>query len=103
MSRSKTIGENPLDIIIPDPEKKEVATTTHSNPSKQVERERVSLYLPKDLAGKVRDAVYWTPGITLSDLGEEGVRWVLKNLEKKRGSPFPKREREIRRGRPCKA
>ena len=49
-----------------------------------------------------RDAVYWTPGLTLSSLCEVGLRSEIVNLERKRGEAFPKRAGDLKAGRPIK-
>ena len=49
-----------------------------------------------------RDAVYWTPGLTLSSLCEVGLRSEIVNLERKRGEAFPKRAGDLKAGRPVK-
>ena len=51
---------------------------------------------------RARDAVYWTPGLTLASLCEAGLRSEIVNLERKRGETFPKRASELKAGRPVK-
>lgn len=53
-----------------------------------------------DLMDWARNAVYFTPGLTLSGLVEESLRVHLGNLEESRGEPFPKRPSKIKTGRP---
>jgi hypothetical protein len=65
-------------------------------------KERLPLYLPVELIDRVKNAVYWTPGLTLAGLGEEALRVMVERLEADRGNPFPPRQEELRGGRPLK-
>ena len=65
-------------------------------------RERFTVQLSADLIDKVRDAVFWTPGLTLSDLAADALRDALTDLEAKRGEAFPARTGELKTGRPVK-
>jgi hypothetical protein len=93
--KRSTIGMNPLDAVIPV---KEVPT---AQPPK-ARKERVTFHLPVDLIERARNAVFWTPGLTLAELAEEAVREALDQLEKRRGEPFPPRKRALKTGRPVK-
>ena len=64
--------------------------------------ERVSFKVALELAEKMRDCVYWSPGLTMTSLFEEAVFDKIKKLEKDRGEPFPSRESELSRGRKTK-
>jgi hypothetical protein len=66
----------------------------------KVEKERTTFHLPVDLMDRVRNAVYWTPGLTLAGMAEEALGKAIEALEKKHGGPFPKRSEELRGGRP---
>ena len=67
-------------------------------------KERLTVHVPVDLIDRVKNAVYWTPGVTLAGLSEEGLTKAVQRLEKKHndGEPFPKRKEELRGGRPLK-
>jgi hypothetical protein len=90
----RTIGNSPLDAVIPAPEA--------SDPIRKVSKERLTIHLPVDLIDRVKNAVYWTPGLTLAGLGEEALRVMVERLEADRGDPFPPRQEELRGGRPLK-
>lgn len=119
MARRSTIGENPLDAVIPPapPASKskpagELAprNATEAAPppptSTAIEegrlRERVTLHLSRDLIDRMRNVAYWTPGLTLADLAEEALTRHLVVLEEERGEPFPTRRAELKRGRPIR-
>lgn len=53
-----------------------------------------------ELINRVRDAVYWTPGLTLTVLAEAALNKKLKRLEPERGDPFPPRREPLKAGRP---
>ena len=65
-------------------------------------RERFTVQLSADLIDKVRDAVFYTPGLTLSELAGVALRDALAALEAKRGEAFPARTGELKTGRPLK-
>jgi hypothetical protein len=57
---------------------------------------------PLDLMERVRNCVYWTPGLTMADIAEEGIRHTLAAYEKKNGGAFPQRKANLKGGRPVK-
>lgn len=61
---------------------------------------RVTVNLPADLVDRLRDAVYWSPGLTLAWFMAQAVRSSLAELETTHRGPFPKRTRPLRAGRP---
>ena len=72
-------------------------------PKSRSRRERVTVNLPVEVIERARDAVFWTPGATLSALAAEGLTKATAKLEKKRGEPFPRRSGNLPTGRPVKA
>lgn len=63
---------------------------------------RVTLNLPVSLLDQMRNAVYWTPGMTLTGLIKGAIHESLDKLEARRGQPFPLRLSELKCGRPRK-
>lgn len=61
---------------------------------------RLTVTLPSDLVEQVRDAVYWTPGITLAWVIGQGIQKRLAELHTANRGPFPKRAKPLRAGRP---
>ena len=61
---------------------------------------RLTVNLPSHLVEKMRDAVYWTPGLTLAWLIARAVRASLADLEIIHQGPFPRRLKPLRAGRP---
>ena len=60
---------------------------------------RVGVQLPAELIERARDAVYWTPGLTLNKLAEIALAQTLECLETLRGNPFPPRTGSLPVGR----
>jgi len=63
-------------------------------------KQRYTLHLPRDLIEQLRDAVYWTPGLTLASLAESALRERVDRLSRARGAPFPPRAGQLKPGRP---
>jgi hypothetical protein len=61
---------------------------------------RLTVNLPSQLVEQMRDAVYWTPGLTLAWLVARAARASLTELETIHQGPFPKRAKPLRAGRP---
>ena len=66
-------------------------------PSRKV---RLTVNLPTDLVEQMRDAVYWTPGLTLAWLIARAMRTSLAELRSTNRGPFPRRTKPLRAGRP---
>jgi len=100
VSRRKTIGENPLDVVIPTYRAVEPAEAgaRRGEPRKK----RLTVYVPAELIERARDAVYWTSGLTLSDLVAEALERRLAEMERERGGGFPPRPSRLRPGRPVR-
>jgi hypothetical protein len=61
---------------------------------------RLTTMVGAEAANLARNAVYWTPRLTMSALIERAIVREVQELEKERGKPFPQRERELPSGRP---
>lgn len=69
----------------------------------KVQKERVTIHVPAQLIDKVKNVVYWEPGLTLAAFAEVALQRLLDDLEKERGEPFPPRKRHrLFGGRPLK-
>ena len=84
-------------------ERREAASPS-SGPSKagrqQPRTVRLTVSLPGDLVDRLRDAVYWSPSLTLAWLVAQSLRTSLTEMESLRQCPFPKRTKALRAGRP---
>lgn len=63
-------------------------------------KQRLTITLPAELLDRLRNAVYWTPYMTLAGFIESAVGHGLDDLEKQHGEPFPTRIEELKGGRP---
>ena len=63
---------------------------------------RITFYISQDMVERAKNAVFWTPGMTLSSLAEQSLENRIKELESERGQSFPMREAELAKGRPAK-
>ena len=61
---------------------------------------RLTVNLPSHLIEQMRDAVYWTPGLTLAWMIGRAVRAALADLETIHQGPFPRGLKPLRAGRP---
>jgi hypothetical protein len=68
-----------------------------------IKKQRVTIHVPAELIDRVKNAVYWEPGLTLAGFAEMALAKALEELEQERGTPFPhRRDRQLRGGRPIK-
>ena len=84
----------------------DMASVEQSEPfpeqERRPEKERCTFHIPIDLMERVRNCVFWTPGLTMAALAEEGLRSALDSYEKKNGGAFPLRTANLKGGRPVK-
>jgi hypothetical protein len=121
----RTIGVNPLDAVIPDLRSQSRdsqgreglgrtggETTPASAPAAEAHtrapataggtKERLTIHVPIPLIDRVKNAVFWTPGLTLADLGARALEEYVTQLEKENGGPFEPRRHELKGGRPMR-
>jgi hypothetical protein len=65
-------------------------------------KKHMTFLLTVDTTERVKNAVYWTPGLTLADLADQALREAVDRLEKERGKPFEKRAAELKGGFPIR-
>jgi len=110
MTPRKTIGETPWDAVVPpkvETTKRAVITKkTTAAPKPKATRkegkERLTVHLPVEVIERAKNAVYWSPGLTLAGLAETSFLKTLERMEKENGGPFPHRKTELKGGRPIK-
>ncbi len=73
------------------------ASTAETPPSRMV---RLTVSLPGELVDRLRNAVYWSPGLTLAWLIAKSLRTSLAEMESSRQEPFPRRTTALRAWRP---
>jgi len=57
-----------------------------------MKKKQFTTYLTPELHERVRDAVYWSPGETLSDFTARAIENEIARQEKKRGKKFEPRK-----------
>lgn len=108
--RKSSIGASPLDAVVPTKAASEASKRglapagTHKRPekAKPIPKERLTVHISSELVERLRDAVYWTPGLTLAAIAEEALSKAIAALERKNGEPFQKRKGQLKAGRPVK-
>lgn len=101
--RKTTIGDNPLDAVVPrGPSGSAVAVAEPEQETPRQAKERMTFHLPVEVMERAKNAVYWTPGLTLADLAAQALTEAVDRLEKKKGETFPPRKAELKGGRPMK-
>lgn len=63
-------------------------------------RGKLTVEIDAEVLGAAKDAVYWTPGLTLAGLVDEALRREVGRREEERGEGFPVRGGELTPGRP---
>lgn len=63
-------------------------------------KQRITVQISVDVIDRIKNAVYWTPGLTLASLAEDAFSKSVDELEENREAPFPKRKTELKTGRP---
>lgn len=65
-------------------------------------RSKVSAEVDYEVADRVKNAVYWTPGLTMARFIEKALEVAIDKLEEDRGEKFEARDGELVGGRPMK-
>lgn len=109
--KRKTIGETPWDAVVPPKEtsgptpkktRKSAAPPPILPPTRGTGKERLTVHVTVAVAERAKNAVYWTPGLTLAGLAEKALQRALEALEEAHGGPFDPRKEELKGGRPMK-
>jgi len=56
--------------------------------------------IPPDLLNRIKNGVFHTIGLSLTEFVEEAVLTKISTMEKKYGGAFPQRKKELSPGRP---
>ena len=76
--------------------------TTSVAPEAAGNRVRLAVAIPPELLERAKNAVFYTPGLTLAALTEIALVGQLDKMERKNGGPFPVRTSALRVGRPVR-
>jgi hypothetical protein len=111
MAKRQTIGENSLDGLFQTATENNgtsVAVLEEEQQSPKIrpkssKKQRITVQISEDVIERIKNAVYWTPGLTLASLAErKAFSKVVDALEQERKAPFSKRKEELKTGRPIK-
>jgi hypothetical protein len=98
--KKKTLGSNPLEAYLTAktvPEKR----TEADKPADMYKKQRITIHLPVHLIDRIKNIVFWEPGMTVTTLAEQAFEQLVSAFEKKRGEPYPERkEKTLKGGRP---
>jgi len=102
MEKKKTIGNNPLEAYLGSKKDKQQNSDMQQPECMNVKKkERITIHLTSDLIDKVKNVVFWEPGLTLTGFAEYALEKALQEMEEKRGEKYPEREeRTLKSGRP---
>ena len=104
MSIKKTIGMNPLEAYLQptiQEHKKQLPKITEEQQQPKETKERITIHVSSNIIEKVKNAVFWEPGLTISALTEEALSITIKKMEKARGAEYPERKHHnLKGGRP---
>lgn len=64
---------------------------SHAPENKKPEAGIITVYIPVGLIDKVKNIVYWTPGLTIAGFAEEALAHEVDKCERERGEKFPRR------------
>ena len=106
MANKSRIGNHPFDAVdsLMEPKHNGNVAVLEEEPP-QVKRasqakQRITVQISLDVIERVKNAVYWTPGLTLASLAEDALATAVDKLEREKKEPFPKRREELKTGRP---
>lgn len=103
IKKNKTIGTNPLTEYLTKPRHTNKTEKTESQDVQaKALKQRVTIHLSVDLIDKVKNAVYWEPGLTLTEFAQQALTKELKRWEKEWGEQYPQRKAQLKGGRPLK-
>lgn len=100
--KRRTVRENPLDAVVPPTPSGALAAAKPREGAPSQAKQRMTFHLPVEVMERAKNAVYWTPGLTLTDLAAQALTDAVDRSEKKKGEPFPPRKAELKGGRPIK-
>lgn len=79
---------------------KEINDIVGAQDTKQL-KQRVTIHISVDLIDRVKNAVYWEPGLTLTEFAEQAFSKALDKREKDKGGSYPARkDKQLKGGRP---
>lgn len=73
------------------------------NQQVRLTKRKLTVQISENIIERVKNAVWWTPGLTLSEFSEKALVKFVDDLENENGGPFVVRKNEkMRSGRPLR-
>ncbi len=91
----------PKEPLKPSKQAKKPAKATEPEAATPEKKIPATFWVPKETVEKLRDVCYWDR-VPLADLAGEAFSREIDRREKKRGEPFPPREKKLKAGRPIR-
>lgn len=111
-TKNKTLGNHAfLQYLAPGikeqtPKKQPVDNEPITVPATRIKtglKQRITLHLSVELIDRVKNAVYWEPGLTIAGFAEKALEKAIDKLEKEKGDSYPTRhDYRLKSGRPIK-
>lgn len=102
MTKQKTIGNNPLTAYLSNNIDIDDTNLENLNKNETIKKQRITLHISSDLIERIKNTVFWQPGLTLAAFCEVALEETINKIESERGSPFPQRKSPLKIGRPMK-
>ena len=62
--------------------------------------QRLTVQVDEETLNRLRNAVFWTPGLTLAGFIKQCISERVDRMERARGGEFPQRSKPLKAGRP---
>lgn len=102
MSERRSSGRPPSDRRHPLRERVKLHPAGPALERRGEKRERLTVKLRGEIIERLRNAVFYTPGLTINGFIEQCIIQIVDSMEKDRGETFPQRTENLRAGRPAK-
>jgi|GEM_PF-779883 len=110
--KKKSFGSHPLlQYLAPEIKKQTIQKQTLKKeaqivPATQIKtglKQRITLHLSVELIDRVKNAVYWEPGLTIAGFAEKALEKAIDKMEKEKGASYPTRhDYRLKGGRPIR-
>ncbi len=91
--RKVTFGDDPLSIAVPEASSKPAVKTQAPIKATGKAKKRMTVHLTHETIDRLNNAVFWTPGESITDLVERAISAEIDRLESVRGESFPPKGR----------
>lgn len=104
--KQKTIGVNPLDDYLSfnsNSQENNIDNEVQELVTENIEKQRITLHISASLINKIKNVVYWEPGMTIASFAQNALEEAIEKAEQAKGGIYPeRRSHNLRGGRPIK-